>query len=189
MSLMRALNPVYHRTLTASQTALESPISSRIAVIVLPASAYQKFFRPRSLPHDFTSALTSESRATSAFNAALNAGVFGGDLEPMKKVWSHAADVTYMGPFGGMQVGWDQVLRNWESQAAKKITGEIKDKDIHVKVGRDLAVTQNFEKGKNTDAEGNTYDVSIRATNIFRKEDGKWKMISHHTDLIPELGK
>ena len=67
--------------------------------------------------------------AAQQFNAALNAGVFGGDLEPMKKVWSHAADVTYMGPFGGMQVGWDQVLRNWESQAAKKITGEIKDED------------------------------------------------------------
>ncbi len=127
--------------------------------------------------------------AMQQFYAALNAGVFGGDVEPMKQVWSHAADVTYMGPFGGMQVGWTQVLATWEEQTAMKITGEIKPRDIHVKVGRDLAVIQNFEEGKNTDADGNTHDVSIRVTNIFRKEDGKWKMISHHTDLILGLKK
>jgi len=27
--------------------------------------------------------------------------------------------------------------------------------------------------------------VSIRATNVFRKEGGQWKMIGHHTDLLP----
>ena len=122
------------------------------------------------------------------FCAALNAGVFGDNLEPMKEIWSHAADVTYMGPFGGLKVGWNQVLSNWELQAAKKITGEIKPEDIHVFVGRDLAVMQNFEKGKNT-VDGKTLDIAIRATNIFRKEGGKWKMISHHTDLVPKLGK
>jgi hypothetical protein len=29
--------------------------------------------------------------------------------------------------------------------------------------------------------------VSIRATNLFRKEDGSWKMIGHQTDLLPFL--
>jgi hypothetical protein len=29
--------------------------------------------------------------------------------------------------------------------------------------------------------------VSIRATNLFRKESGAWKMIGHHTDLLPFL--
>jgi ketosteroid isomerase-like protein len=29
--------------------------------------------------------------------------------------------------------------------------------------------------------------VSIRATNIYRKENGQWKMIGHHTDLLPYL--
>jgi hypothetical protein len=30
---------------------------------------------------------------------------------------------------------------------------------------------------------------SIRATNIFRKEDGQWKMIGHHVDLLPQMAK
>jgi hypothetical protein len=41
---------------------------------------------------------------------ALNA-MFAGDLTPMKALWSHADDVTYMGPGGGLQVGWKQVLK------------------------------------------------------------------------------
>ena len=47
--------------------------------------------------------------ANEQFYSALNA-MFAGDLAPMKKVWSHADDVTYMGPSGGFRVGWDQVL-------------------------------------------------------------------------------
>ena len=38
-------------------------------------------------------------------------------------------------------------------------------------------------------AEGRPLQVSIRATNIFRKEKGEWKMIGHHTDLLPFLDK
>ena len=86
--------------------------------------------------------------ATEQFYAALNT-MFTGELGPMKDVWSHAGDVTYMGPAGGLQVGWNQVLKEWEA-------------------GR---------------------EVSIRATNLFRKEHGTWKMIGHHTDLLPFLNQ
>jgi ketosteroid isomerase-like protein len=43
--------------------------------------------------------------------------------------------------------------------------------------------------GSNLDAEGRPLQVSIRATNVFRKENGDWKMIGHHTDLLPFLNK
>jgi ketosteroid isomerase-like protein len=54
-------------------------------------------------------------------------------------------------------------------------------------MGRDIAVTHNFERGENVDGEGRRQTVSIRATNLFRKEKGEWKMIGHHTDLLPHL--
>jgi ketosteroid isomerase-like protein len=53
--------------------------------------------------------------------------------------------------------------------------------------GQDLSITQNYEKGENTDQDGKVVPVLIRATNIFRKEMGEWKMISHHTDLLSFL--
>lgn len=124
--------------------------------------------------------------AVQQFYSALNT-MFTGDVEPMKAIWSHASDVTYMGPAGGLHVGWDAVAIYWEAQAARKLGGRVDPVDMQFTVGRDIAVTSNFERGQNTNAAGESHEVNIRATNIFRKEDGEWKMIGHHTDLLPYL--
>ena len=129
---------------------------------------------------------TAVKAAAAQFYSALNA-MFTGDIAPMKDVWSHTADVTYMGPDGGLQTGWKAISREWDKQAAMKLGGSVKPEDMHFFVGDDLAVVQNFEVGKNTNVKGKAAKVSIRATNIFRKENGQWKMIGHHTDLLPSL--
>lgn len=126
--------------------------------------------------------------AANGFYIALNA-MFTGDLTRMLEVWSHAEDVTYMGPAGDFRVGWAQVLASWKEQAAMKLGGEVRPENMRVTVGRDLAITHNFERGENVDAQGKRQRVSIRATNLFRKENGTWKMIGHHTDLLPHLQK
>ena len=126
--------------------------------------------------------------AAAQFYTALNA-MFTGDVAPMKEIWSHADDVTYMGPSGGFQVGWNQVLSNWEAQAAMKMGGKVWPQDMKIFVGKDLAVTSNYEKGENLMVDGKPQSISIRVTNIFRKENGKWKMIGHHTDLLQSLVK
>jgi ketosteroid isomerase-like protein len=126
--------------------------------------------------------------AAAQFYSALNA-MFTGDVAPMQEVWSHQPDVTYMGPGGGFQVGWDQVLATWQAQAAKKLGGTVKPQGMRTTVGRDIAIVSNYEEGENTNAGGKPAKVSIRATNVFRKDDGKWKMIGHHTDLLPYLEK
>ncbi len=138
----------------------------------------------RALEHEEKAVL----EATTQFYAALTA-MFTGDLGPMKVVWSHADDVTYMGPGGGLQLGWAQVLASWEEQAARNLGGEVQLKGMQVTVSRDIAITQGFEKGSNPNAEGGPGEVSMRATNLFRKEDGSWKMIGHHTDLLPFLAE
>ncbi len=122
------------------------------------------------------------------FYSALNA-MFTGDVAPMKEVWSHAADVTYMGPGGGFEVGWDKVLPIWEKQAARKLGGAVEPREMRITVGDEIAVASNYEEGENKDAAGKPVKVSIRATNLFRKEGGQWKMIGHHTDLLPYLAK
>ncbi len=122
--------------------------------------------------------------AAARFYAALNA-MFEGDLAPMAEVWSHADDVTYMGPDGGFQVGWKQVLADWEKQAAMKLGGHIEPDGMRIAAGRDLAVTHNYEKGANINAGGMPGLVLLRATNLFRRENGTWKMIGHHVDPLP----
>lgn len=155
-------------------------VSRRTAVIALCALTL--------LPAGPALADEAAVRAAAArFYAALNA-TFTGELAPMLAVWSHADDVTFMGPAGGSRVGWGQVLAEWQAHTAQKIGGEVQPKDMHVTVGRDLAVTSNFEVGSNI-VDGKPVAVTLRATNIFRLEGGDWKMIGHHTDLLPFLAK
>lgn len=127
-------------------------------------------------------------QATAQFYIALNA-MFTGDLEPMKKIWSHAEDVTYMGPSGGFVVGWAAVRADWEKQAAMKLDGRVKPENMRITIGDVIAVVHNYERGENVDPEGKPLSVSIRATNVFRKEGGKWLMIGHHVDTLPYLKK
>lgn len=124
--------------------------------------------------------------AAERFYVALNA-MFAGDLRPMKEVWSHADDVTYFGPGGGFRVGWADVLADWEAQAAMNLGGEVRPRDLRITAGRELAVVSNHEIGENPGPDGEPHQVDIRATNVFRKEHGLWKMIGHHTDILPFL--
>src|SRR5437763_1153344 len=80
--------------------------------------------------------------AAAAFYSALNV-LFTGNAGPMQEVWSHSEDVTYMGPVGGLKKGWKEVLEDWNAQAAMKLGGTVQPEDMHVTVGRDLALTQN----------------------------------------------
>lgn len=126
--------------------------------------------------------------AAEEFYSALNV-MFSGELGPMEKVWSHEDDVTYMGPGGGFHIGWNQVLSDWETQAALKLGGKVEPENMQITVGRDLAIVSNYEIGQNVTADGKPQKVTIRATNLFRNEKGKWKMIGHHTDILSFLQK
>ena len=126
-------------------------------------------------------------QANDAFYAALN-DMFVGNIEPMEALWSHANDVTYMGPDGKYIIGWDQVEKIWNQQADLKLGGEIRAEGIHATVGQDLATVECTEVGENI-VGGKPTKVTIRATNTYRKGNGQWKMIGHHTDTLPFLDK
>ena len=66
------------------------------------------------------------------------------------------------------------------------------DADKVVVNGMDFAwedIASNYEIGQNVATDCTPEKVTIRATNVFRKENGSWKMIGHHTDLLPFLEK
>ena len=123
--------------------------------------------------------------AIDQFYAALDE-MFKGNIEPMLDVWSHKNDVTYLGPLGDILVGWDAVKASWEAQAAMMLGGQVKTEHQALILGKDLAVSVSHESGVNTNVDGKVRAVSLRATNTFRKEGGKWKMVGHHTDMFPE---
>lgn len=124
--------------------------------------------------------------ANDQFYAALNS-MFTGDLAPMNAIWSHRSDITNLGPFGGRLTGWEAVGAEFAKEAGMKLGGRVVCKDPVVYAGRDLGYTVCVEEGENMSAAGKPVTVSHRATNIFRLEDGHWKLAHHHTDLSPQL--
>ena len=127
--------------------------------------------------------------AADNFYTALNA-MFTGDAAPMKNVWAHTDDVVYMGPDGALAVGWSNIEKVWENQASKKMGGKVTADRMQITSDGSMGVTYNYEIGENHDADGNPVKVSIRATNVFQKNDaGEWKMTGHHTDLLPFLAE
>lgn len=126
-------------------------------------------------------------KVNNQFYEALNLMLIG-DLSLMISIWSHTADVTYIGPEGDIVVGWSQVQNRWEEQAAMNIGGEVLPRNVHFITNETLAIAQNWEIG-NTLIDGKSKKVALRVSNIYRKEDGKWKMVSHQTDPLSILDR
>jgi ketosteroid isomerase-like protein len=120
--------------------------------------------------------------ATRAFYAALN-DTLGGNVEPMLQLWSHADDVTYMSPFGELLVGWEPIRASWQAQADQRLGGSVEPEELHHFASDTLGFVVGFERGS-VEIDGKAAPVNIRATSMYRVEDGGWKMIGHHTDPL-----
>lgn len=121
-------------------------------------------------------------QVTNNFYEALNL-LFMGNAEPMKNAWSHAEDISYMGPDGLYLIGWEKIESLWSSVANRKLGGMVKPKNVHRVIGSDLAFITCIESGAN-EIDGESEAVGIRSSTVFRKEQGHWKVIAHQTDLL-----
>jgi ketosteroid isomerase-like protein len=110
--------------------------------------------------------------------------IFTGNLAPMEEAWSHSDDVTYMSPIGGILVGWDATRDSWSKQAELQLHGHVYPVDMKIVEGPQISVCHNYIRGTNFVVDGKEVYPNIRATTVFRKEDGAWKVISQHTDLM-----
>jgi ketosteroid isomerase-like protein len=124
--------------------------------------------------------------ANDRFYQALNT-MFTGRTSPMQEVWSHADDVTLEGPFGGTLLGYEDVIEEFRREADMHLAGKVEPVDVLVRTGTDLAYVTCSESGKNMTVDGKPIIISHRATNIFRKEGGVWKMVHHHADISNSL--
>lgn len=118
-------------------------------------------------------------QASDAFYAATNA-VLTGELQPMDDIWSHGSDVTNVSPIGGRTVGWKAVRAEYEAAAAVKSGGRVEVRDLLVRAGDSLAFTLCVEEWELPG--GESVKVAFHATSIFRCEEGRWRLVHHHTD-------
>jgi ketosteroid isomerase-like protein len=109
-----------------------------------------------------------------------------GNPEPVKKLTSHRDDVTLANPLGSPAHGWDEVAAATDRAAAQFRDGEnIGFEVIEKYVTPELAYVLRIERAKaKVGGREDVTSIALRATMIFRPEDGEWKVVHRHADPI-----
>ena len=104
----------------------------------------------------------------------------------MKKLTSHRDDVTLANPLGPPAHGWDEVAAATDRAAAQFRDGEnIGFEVIEKYVTPELAYVLRIERAKaKVGGREDVTSIALRATMIFRPEDGEWKVVHRHADPI-----
>src|ERR671932_2377570 len=109
-----------------------------------------------------------------------------GNPEPVKKLWSHKEDVSLANPYGPPVRGWDGIAKTTEHAASLRRDGRARGFEIVAKnVTPELAYVVQIEHLESKVGESEEITpYSLRATMIFRPEDGTWKVVHRHADPI-----
>ena len=112
--------------------------------------------------------------------------VANGDPEPMKALCSHSDDISQCGFWGGVESGWAEVSERWDWVAAQFVPGKgaVTSENAFLTMSSDMAYGVFIERwwGQFTSRPEEPTELMIRATLIFRREDGVWKAVHRHGD-------
>jgi len=110
-----------------------------------------------------------------------------GDPTLWKQNASHRDDVTIFGAFGGHEKGWKEVgpRYDWASSQFKESGAKVRVEYLNSGVDGGLAFTVTIEREQVRLADQNGLAPrALRVTQIFRKEDGAWKLLHRHADPL-----
>ncbi len=109
-----------------------------------------------------------------------------GNPKPVQKLFSHREDASLANPYGPPVRGWDGIAKTTEHAASLRRDGRATGFEIVAKNATpELAYVVQIEylESKVGEREEIT-PYALRATMIFRPEDGTWKVVHRHADPI-----
>jgi hypothetical protein len=115
------------------------------------------------------------------------AGTLGGDADAHLALLSERDDVTLANPFGlarGRAAVSEALLGARNHFSAVEVVGV---QPVAKYVGDDLACVVEVELYRAKVGEDDDFTVfGVRVTNVFRLEDGRFRLVHRHTDLVPD---
>ena len=112
-----------------------------------------------------------------------------GNPEVYKSLWSRRDDVTLANPFGPPVRGWEEVSARLDLAASNYRDGrDYEVQSIATVIAPELAYTVEIERIR-TRVRGSDQlaPIAIRATTVFRREDGAWRVTHRHGDPITSM--
>lgn len=107
-----------------------------------------------------------------------------GEVEPRLALWSHEDPVTLFGAVLAAS-GWDDV-----EPAFRTVAGWFADsveyefEVVAAGASGDLAYTIGYEHNRAV-MNGEPRVYTLRATHVYRREDGRWRIVHRHADSEP----
>jgi ketosteroid isomerase-like protein len=106
-----------------------------------------------------------------------------GRPEPFLDLWSRADDVTIMAAIGGYHVGFEQVRRLLiAASKTRASTPGMRRTSSRRSATTSPSASSSSVYGRTVDGEHE--EMTLRATQIYRHEDGAWKVIHRHGDVL-----
>lgn len=112
-----------------------------------------------------------------------------GDARQWRQIASRAPDATIMGGWGGFERGGRQVAGryDWAASRFRESGARTRVEYLSAEVSGDLAYTVSIERSRVRLADADTTaTLALRATHVFRRENGAWRLVHRHADPLLE---
>lgn len=127
--------------------------------------------------HDFAEFMKRREQAAGAY--------VSGDASPLLGLASQSDPATFFGPSGGHVSGSDAVRSSHEQGAKMFAPGaENRFEILHMAQSGDLAYWVGFQRATTHMKDGSTVPFDLRITELYRREEGEWKLIHRHADTL-----
>jgi ketosteroid isomerase-like protein len=117
--------------------------------------------------------------------AAAQRDFMNGDATSLQALYSHCDDVTVVGGFGGVELGWAEVGPRLAWAASHFRGGEYSQQNISMTVGQDVAFLVCLERWARDPYDGQPLPMmELRVTQTFRLEGERWRLVHRHADEL-----
>ncbi len=124
---------------------------------------------------------TTLEEAADAFYAAGNR-LLAGEASAFAAIWSDADDISHLGPMGAICTGRTAVMEEFSKETAMGFEGTLVADERRFVETPEMGYLVCVERTRGMTKAGEAITTDIRATTIFRKEAGHWRVVHHQTD-------
>ena len=127
----------------------------------------------------FDSFLQQRRRVATAF--------VNGDPAPLGEISTSSDPATIFGPSGGAEQGAARVLEVNEDASHRFQGGSTELEILHSGESGDLAYWTGFQRASvKVESRRDPAPMTLRVTEVFRRENGEWKLVHRHADPLSE---
>lgn len=124
--------------------------------------------------------LLATHEAVRSANAAFYRACEARDGAEISKVWSHYDDVKCIHPGWRLLRGWPAIRASWKQRFEAVSFMKFGIEDMFVDLHGDLALVSLTEVVLSQTG-GVTKEERFQASNLFRREGLRWKLVHHHS--------